>query len=142
MDSLYYFNLHYLNSLVAQMVKNLPGTQETQIRPLGREDPQEKGMATHSSILAWRIPWITEPGGLQSRRSQSWTRLSAPHVHFHVIAYWAQEAPLWGPRFCGAELNGGPQELWNETPMGEFLIQQLLPVCTWANYLTTGLLWG
>ena len=44
--------------------------QETQIRSLGREDPPEKGMATHSSILAWRIPWTEEPGGLQSIGAQ------------------------------------------------------------------------
>ena len=53
-------------SLVAQMVKNLPAMQETQIRSLGWEDPLEKEMATHSSILAWRIPWTEEPGRLQS----------------------------------------------------------------------------
>ena len=50
-------------SLVAQTVKNLPAVQETWIPFLGREDPLEKGMATHSSILAWRIPWTEEPGG-------------------------------------------------------------------------------
>ena len=50
------------------MVKNLPAVQEMQVRSLVREDPQEKEMATHSSILAWRIPWTEEPGGLQSRR--------------------------------------------------------------------------
>ena len=53
-------------SLVVQMVKKLPVMQDTWIRSLGWEDPMEKGMATHSSILAWRIPWIEEPGGLQS----------------------------------------------------------------------------
>ena len=53
-------------SLVIQMVKNLPLMQETQVRSLGREDTLEKGMAAHSSILAWRIPWTKEPGGLQS----------------------------------------------------------------------------
>ena len=53
-------------SPVAQMVKNLPAMHETWIRSLGWEDPLEKGMATHSSILAWRIPWTEEPGGLQS----------------------------------------------------------------------------
>ena len=47
------------------MVKNLTAMQETQVRSLDREDPLEKGMATHSSILAWRIPWTEEPGGLQ-----------------------------------------------------------------------------
>ena len=58
--------LLYGASLMAQRVKNLPGMQETQVRSLGQEDPLEKGMATHSSILAWRIPWTEEPGGLQS----------------------------------------------------------------------------
>ena len=53
-------------SLVAQMVKNLPAMQETQVQSLGREDPLEKRMASHSSILAWRMPWTEEPLGLQS----------------------------------------------------------------------------
>ena len=56
--------------LVAQMVKNLPAIQETQVHSLGREDPLEEEMATHYSILAWRIPWTEEPDGLQSMRSQ------------------------------------------------------------------------
>ena len=55
---------------MAQIVKNLPAMRETQVRSLGQEDPLEKEMATHSSILAWRIPWTEEPGGLQSMRSQ------------------------------------------------------------------------
>ena len=53
-------------SLVAQLVKNPPALWETQVQSLGWEDPLEKGKATHSSILAWRIPWTEEPGGLQS----------------------------------------------------------------------------
>ena len=53
-------------SLVAQMVKNLPTKQETQVQSLGWEDPPEKGMATHSSILAWRNAWTEEAGGLHS----------------------------------------------------------------------------
>ena len=53
-------------SLVAQRVKRLHAMQETQVQSLGREDPLEKGMATHSSTLAWRIPWTEEAGGLQS----------------------------------------------------------------------------
>ena len=52
------------------MVKHLPAMQETQVRSLGHEDPLEKGMAIHSSILAWRIPWAEEPGRLQSIGSQ------------------------------------------------------------------------
>ena len=53
-------------SLVAQIVKNLPAMQETGVQSLGREDLLEKGMAIHSSILAWRIPWTEEPGRLYS----------------------------------------------------------------------------
>ena len=51
---------------MTQAVKNLPAIRETQIRSLDQEDPMEKGMATHSSILAWTIPWTEESGGLQS----------------------------------------------------------------------------
>ena len=57
-------------SLVAQTVKNVPAMQETMVQSLGREDPLENGMATHSSILAWEIPWREEPGGLQSMGSK------------------------------------------------------------------------
>ena len=56
--------------MVAQLVKNPPAMQETWVRSLGWEDPLEKGMAAHPSILAWRIPWAEEPGGLQSLGSQ------------------------------------------------------------------------
>ena len=55
---------------MVQMVKNLPAMQGTWVQSLGQEDPLEKGMAAHSSILAWRIPWTEEPGGLQSMGSQ------------------------------------------------------------------------
>ena len=67
-------------SLVAQRLKCLPGMRETWVRSLGQEDPLEKEMATHSSTLAWRIPWREEPGGLHSMGSQrvghDWTSLS------------------------------------------------------------------
>ena len=56
---------------MAHMVENPPALEETQVRSLGQEDPLEEEMATHSSILAWRIPWKEEPGGLQSMGSQS-----------------------------------------------------------------------
>ena len=62
--------LSLTRSQVAQMVKNLPAMQKTQVQSLGWEDPLEKGMATHSSILAWRIPWTEEHGGLQSTELQ------------------------------------------------------------------------
>ena len=70
--ALWYFRV----SLVAQMVKNLPAMWETQVQSLGREDPLEESMATHSSVLAGRIPWTEEPGGLQSVGLQSRTWLS------------------------------------------------------------------
>ena len=57
-------------SLVAQTLKNLPAVWETWVRSLDGEDPLKEGMATHSSILAWGIPWTEEPGGLQSIRLQ------------------------------------------------------------------------
>ena len=60
----------YWYSLVAQRLKRLPAMRETWVLSLGREDPLEKEMATHSSLLAWRIPWTEEPGGLQSTGSQ------------------------------------------------------------------------
>ena len=63
-------------SLIAQLVKNLPTMQETQVKFLGQEDPLENEMATHSSTLAWRIPWTEEPGGLQSMGLQGLDTLS------------------------------------------------------------------
>ena len=67
-----HFHFHTNNwaSLMAQMVKNLPAMQETQVQSLVQEDPLEKGMATHSSILAWKIPWAEELRGLQSMELQ------------------------------------------------------------------------
>ena len=62
--------------LIAQSVKNLPAMQETQIQFLGRKDPLEKEMASHSSILAWEIQWTEKPGGLQPMGLQSRTQLS------------------------------------------------------------------
>ena len=62
----FFFSFLKQASLVAWAVKRLPIMQETQVQSLGLEDPLEKEMATHSSIHAWKIPWIEEPGGLQS----------------------------------------------------------------------------
>ena len=59
-----------LAALAAQMVKNLPAVQDTQVQSLGWEDPLEEEMATHSHIIAWRIPWTKEPGGIWSIGSQ------------------------------------------------------------------------
>ena len=66
---------HGVGFHMAQMVKNLPAVQETWVESLGREDPLENGMATHSSVLAWRIPWTGELSRLQSMGLKSQTRL-------------------------------------------------------------------
>ena len=75
---------------VVQRLKRLPPMQETRVRSLGREDPLEKEMVTHSSILAWRIPWTEKPGRLQSTGAQSRPRLSDP----------TSLAPLLCPFIC------------------------------------------
>ena len=69
---------------MAQTVKNLPAVRETQVQPLGWEDLLEKGIATHSSILAWKIPWTEEPGRLHSMGSDSIEQL---HFHFHTECF-------------------------------------------------------
>ena len=75
-----------LAQTVAQTVKNRPAMQETQVQSLGREDPLEKGMATHCSILAWRIPWTEESGGLQSMGSQRVSHDWATNPHsYHMM---------------------------------------------------------
>ena len=71
-------------SLVAQLVKNLPAVQETRVRSLGWEDPLEKEMATHSSILAWKIPRTEEPVGLQSMGSQRVGHDSATNTYTYL----------------------------------------------------------
>ena len=75
-------------SLVAQRLKHLPAMRETWARSLGWEDPLEKEMADHSSILAWRIPWTEEPGRLQSTGSQSLTQLSNFTFTFRPDMTW------------------------------------------------------
>ena len=70
-------------SLVAQIVKNLPAVQETRVQSLVRDDPVEKGMATHSSVLAWRTPWTVEPGGLQSMGLQRVGHDWGTHIPFN-----------------------------------------------------------
>ena len=72
-----------LSFFVTHTVNNLSAMWETWLRPLGGEDPLEKGMATHSSVLAWRIPWTEEPGGLQSMQFQrvAHTFFSSPYVN-------------------------------------------------------------
>ena len=77
-------------SLVAQRLKRLPAMRETWVRSLGWEDPLEKEMATHSSILAWRIPWMEEPGGLQSTGSQKESDMTE-QLHFHFLSPHSQK---------------------------------------------------
>ena len=72
----------YYASLVAQMVKHLPTMWETQVQSLGQEDPLEKEMATHSSVLAWKIPWTEDPGRLQSTGSR---KVRHDRMTSHVI---------------------------------------------------------
>ena len=111
---------YFLASRVAQMVKNLPAMQETQVQSLGREDPLEKEMAACSSTLAWRIPCIEEPGGLLSTglqrvwhdsftffllipgcypkcRSISWLFLSEWKIHSEPKSLWMLGFPLHSP---------------------------------------------
>ena len=88
----------YLASLVAQTVKNLPAMQETHVWSLDQEDPLEKGMTTHFSILAWRIPWTEEPSGLQSLRPQRvpLTNTFTFHfLHLSLLGSMPQVCGLW-----------------------------------------------
>ena len=70
--------------MVAQMVKNLPTMQEACLQSVGQEDPLKKGIAIHSSILAWRIPWAEEPGGLWTMGSQRVRYYGATYKHPHI----------------------------------------------------------
>ena len=87
-------------SLVAQRVKHLPAMQETQIWSLGWEDPLEKGMATHSSTLAWKIQWTEKPGRLQSMRLQrdghDWVTSLSLFTFMHWRRKW-QSTPVFLP---------------------------------------------
>ena len=80
----------YVDFPVAQMVKNLPAVQKTRVRSLGQENPLEKGIAIHSSNLAWRIPWTEKPGRLQSmglqRVGHDW--VNNTHTHTHTPLIW------------------------------------------------------
>ena len=90
------------DSLLAQLVKNLLAMQKTPVPSLGWEDPLEKGMATHSSILAWRIPQTEEPGGLQSVWSQSRMRLSLSL--WAVINFSGPQLPLCKLRIIAIQI--------------------------------------
>ena len=83
-------------SPVSKLVKSLSVMQETRVQSLGQEDPLEKGMTNHSSILPWRIPWTGKPGGLQSL-GHSQTRLSSLHFYFHMLFYNEYVGQKGGP---------------------------------------------
>ena len=94
-----HFHFHFLwASLVTQRVKHLPAMWETWVWSLGQEDPLEKEMATHYSILAWRIPWMEEPGGLQSTGSQrvgnNW-ELHSLNIYSKVWKLWVNHLYYW-----------------------------------------------
>ena len=129
-------------SLVAQMVKNLPALWETHIWSLGQEDLLEKGMATHSSILAWRIPWTEEPGGLQSSKSQ---RVKEDWVT-NTFTFLGTEYGVWlvpgasrldVPKILCSFLISCWRRKWQPTPVflpGEFHGQRSLVGCSpWGH---------
>ena len=92
---------------VAQTVKNLPAAQEMWVPPLGWEDPLEKGTATHSSVVAWSIPWTEEPGGLQSVGHKEWDtteRLTHTECKYGSSS-WAE----WNATTQGGDATGAHQ---------------------------------
>ena len=107
-------------SLVAQWLKRLPGMQETQVRSLGREDPLEKEMPTHSSILAWRIPWRREPGRLQSTGSQrvghDWATSLSLFPFMHWRRQW-QPTPVFLPGESQGQRSLVGCHLWGRTKL-------------------------
>ena len=106
--------------LVAQTVKNLPAVWETQVGSLGQEDPLEKEMATHSSILAWKIPWTEEPSKLQSMGSQRVGHDWATSLHWMLSCSWwftclspPPHYTLWGTNFiCVTDEHQGRKVHW------------------------------
>ena len=100
-------------SLGTQMVKNLPAMPETQVWSLGWDDPLEKGMATHSSILAWRSPWTAEPGRLQSMGLQRVGHNWATNIHttLLVLRLWVSHLSIQFLDFLS--VNGGEAMLLN-----------------------------
>ena len=91
---------HSLGGVVAQRLKCLPAMRETWVRSLGWEDPLEKDMATHSSILAWEIPWTEEPGGLHSMGSQRVIHDWATSLHFTSESGRSWELRMWINHGC------------------------------------------
>ena len=127
--------------LVAQTIKNLPAMQETQVRVLGWEDPLEKGMATHSNILAWIIPWTKEPSGLPSLGSKRVGHDWATNTHGGSWAHFRNPQLVLShflpPPFCGSVL---------ETPSpslaGSWLrVWVVFPTMCFIMYKTKGFSW-
>ena len=90
---------------MAQMVKNLPTVQETQVQSLGQEDPLEKGMATHSSLLAWRIPGTEEPGWVRDSKMWKYCHLVA---HYGLAKTWPRALYRSGSAMVSLTLDEGP----------------------------------
>ena len=103
------FLLSFRNSLIAQLVKHLPAMQETPVQSLGQEDPLEKEMATHSSIIAWRIPWTEAPDSpWVARVGHHWVTKHAhqcPWASF--VAQLEKNLPAWGRPGLGRSLEEG-----------------------------------
>ena len=129
-------------SLVAQTVKNPPAMQETCVQSLGGEDPLEKGMATHSSILAWRIPWTEEPGGLQSMGSQRGGHDWMSTTLYPLDVSGAQPPTPALPVLTTAGVSGGHNRCWLRStwvrrPLeGVCLQKHGFLLCSPGNYCT------
>ena len=122
--------------LVAQMVKNLPAGQETQVQSLGWEDPLEKEMATHSRILAWRVPWTEDLGGLHSMGLQSVRHDWATNTHslgylLQLFAQSPQLKPTVESMFCGSF-----KPLFTEIPSASWNLN-LITYCWFILYKFT-----
>ena len=115
--------------LVAQMVKHPPAMQETQVQSLGEEDPLEEGMVTHSSILAWRIPWTEKPGRLQSMGS-SRVRLdweTNTHTNRGMNpSLLRQKLRVWVPSWLGPDTASGVYAEFGSTFLTWFNVESLL----------------
>ena len=110
-------------SPVAQTVKNLPAIQETWVQSLGWENLLEKGLATHSSILAWTIPWTEKPGGLQPMGWQSdWVANSSLNLHTDINA----QSDTWHTASSVSLI-----VTFNASLTGDILIHLLLPIIDW-----------
>ena len=134
LDALWNYLKCILISPEAQMIKSLPAMQETQVWFLGWEDTLAKETATHSSVLAWKIPWMEEPGGLQSMGLQSvrhnWATNSQSYLHSHVSFWKIQELN------CN-NLRGWEVSNWSKW-WGKILLGMILTLFFNRCYVETG----